>query len=489
MKEVTQPEALAALLDREWGFTINGLFTLPLEGGTFDVENPSTALVVAQAPNGREVDVSRAVEAAGAAAPRWGATTIFERAQLVNRIADAISDRAEDFALIDAACGGGSLSEMRRDVATAIKNLRYFAGVAPQLTGQTIPASSSLHFTERVPFGVVARIVAFNHPFLFSVAKSAAPLMAGNAVVIKPPETAPLSALLLGELASQIFPPGVFSVIVGNGPEVPRALVRHPLVTRIGFVGSELTGRSIQKDAAETGVKFVTLELGGKNALIAYGDADIEAVAEAAVAGMNFAWAGQSCGSTSRLLIHESIADDVVSRVVEKVGKLRMGEATNESTQMGPVVSQRQLDRILGDIEEARSDGAAIRVGGGRSPMMARGYFVQPTVMEISRDMRIASKEVFGPVLSVIRWTDEDEMLSIANSVDYGLTAAIYTHDITAALNLARNLSVGYVWVNGVGRHFLGVPYGGFKASGIGRDEAFEELESYTQTRAVNIFL
>ena len=489
MKEVTQPEALSALLDREWGFTINGLFTLPLEGGTFDVENPSTALVVAQAPNGREVDVSRAVEAAGAAAPRWGATTIFERAQLVNRIADAISDRAEDFALIDAACGGGSLSEMRRDVAMAIKNLRYFAGIAPQLTGQTIPASSNLHFTERVPFGVVARIVAFNHPFLFSVAKSAAPLMAGNAVVIKPPETAPLSALLLGELASQIFPPGVFSVIVGNGPEVPRALVRHPLVTRIGFVGSELTGRSIQKDAAETGVKFVTLELGGKNALIAYGDADIEAVAEAAVAGMNFAWAGQSCGSTSRLLIHESIADDVVSRVVEKVGKLRMGEATNESTQMGPVVSQRQLDRILGDIEEARSDGAAIRVGGGRSPMMARGYFVQPTVMEISRDMRIASKEVFGPVLSVIRWTDEDEMLSIANSVDYGLTAAIYTHDITAALNLARNLSVGYVWVNGVGRHFLGVPYGGFKASGIGRDEAFEELESYTQTRAVNIFL
>ena len=489
MNQVDPMVAMKPLLSKEWGLTIGGEFTLPVAGETYGIENPSTGLIVAKAPQGREADVGLAVDAAAAATSAWRSTTVFERAELLNQLADFIEVHAEEIALLDSICGGGSILEMRMDVATAAKNLRYFAGIAPQLTGQTIPASSNLHFTERVPYGVVARIVAFNHPFLFTVAKSAAPLMAGNTVVIKPPEVAPLSALLLGELASKIFPKGVLSVVVGDGPEVPRALVRHPAVRRIGFVGSELTGRAIQKDAAETGVKNVTLELGGKNAMIAFPDADAETVAAAAVRGMNFAWAGQSCGSTSRLLIHDSIADEVISRMVDKVRRLRIGDASDESTQMGPLVSQRHLERVTEDIEHAMDDGATLATGGGRPAHLDQGHFVEPTILEVTNDMRIASKEVFGPVLSVIRWTDEAQMVTIANSVAYGLTAAIYTSDITSALKLARELEVGYVWVNGVSRHFLGVPYGGFKASGIGRDEAFEELESYTQTRAVNIFL
>lgn len=486
----TNNAALAqTLLARQWNLSIGGEARQAASGRSYDVEDPSTSAVVAAAPNGGPADADAAVQCAAAAFAAWSALTVFQRAGYLTRLADAVSTRAEEFAILDAVCGGAPVTEMRKDVATSVKTLRYFAGIAPQLTGDTIPASSHLHFTERVPFGVVVRIVAFNHPFMFSVAKAAAPLMAGNTVVIKPPDVAPLSALLFGELAAEILPKGVLSVVVGEGPDVPRALVTHPDVRRIGFVGSEQTGRSIQRDAADSGVKSVSLELGGKNALIACGDAEVEVVAAAAVNGMNFTWAGQSCGSTSRLLVHEDIADAVVRRIVELIEPIRIGAAIDESTQMGPVVSLRQLDRIERDIEQALSEGAELLAGGKRPTNLTRGYFLQPTILAVSNEMQIAGKEVFGPVLSVLRWCDPEQMVETANSVDYGLTAAIYTPDITRALRLARRLEVGYVWINGVSQHFTGVPYGGVKASGIGRDEAFEELVSYTQTKAVTVFL
>jgi acyl-CoA reductase-like NAD-dependent aldehyde dehydrogenase len=489
MPNTDTPPRLPALLERQWRLSIGGDLRPASAAASYPIIDPSTGNAVARAPQGGKDDADAAVEAADVAWPQWRALSVFQRGEYLKRLAEAVVARAEDFAALDALCGGGPITEMRKDVASAVRNLLYFAGIGPALTGDTIPASQHLHLTERVPFGVVVRIVAFNHPFMFSAAKAAAPLMAGNTVIIKPPQSAPLSALLLAEIAAGIFPPGVFSVVVGDGPEVPRALVAHPKVRRIGFVGSGPTGRAIQRDAAAAGVKTVTLELGGKNALIVFDDADVESAAQAAVRGMNFAWAGQSCGSTSRLLVHESVADRVLERILGLIREVRIGPASEEATQMGPLASRLQLDRVVGDIAEALDDGARLLAGGKRPAGLDGGFFLEPTVLEVSPGMRIARKEVFGPVLSVLRWNDEQQMIATANAPEYGLTGAIFTRDITRALRTARLLEAGFIWINGVSQHFTGVPYGGVKASGIGRDEAFEELESYTQSKAINIFL
>ena len=489
-KEEERNSRIRGLLSREWRLSVGGELQAADSLPTYPIEDPSTGQAIALAPNGGADVANAAVTAAAAAYGGWRSLLIFERAAHLQRLAAAIEARSEDFALLDAVCGGGPVADMRKDVTSAVRGLRYFAGIAPQLTGDTIPASEHLHITERIPFGVVARIVAFNHPFLFSVAKAAAPLMAGNTVIIKPPESAPLSALLFGEIAAEILPKGVLSVVVGDGPEVPRALVRHPEVRRIGFVGSEPTGRAIQEEAARAGVKTVTLELGGKNALIAFHDADVDQVASAAVQGMNFAWAGQSCGSTSRLLVHEDIANLVVERIVAIVQKIQIGPAIDEATEQGPLTSHRQFERVSEDIASALSDGATLVTGGKRPDHLEKGHFLEPTVFDhVTPGMRIARTEVFGPVLSVMRWSDPQDAIGIANSVQYGLTAAIFTPDISQALQTARALEVGFIWINGVSQHFTGVPYGGVKNSGIGRDNAFEELHSYTQTKAINIFI
>jgi 2-formylbenzoate dehydrogenase len=372
----------------------------------------------------------------------------------------------------------------------AVGSLRMFAGLALELKGTTIPASENLHYTVREPYGVAARIVPFNHPFMFAASKIAAPLVAGNATVLKPPEVAPLSALLLGELAAEILPPGVLSILIGNGPAVPRAIVRHPAVRRIGFIGSEPTGRAIQRDAADAGVKEVTLELGGKNALIACPDTDPLLVARGAVDGMNFTWSGQSCGSTSRLLVHESLADEVVAEVVRLLQGRRIASPLDPTSEQGTVISRQHYDRILGHIAMARAEGAEVLAGGGPPPGIERGLFVAPTVLgSVAADSRIAREEVFGPVLSVIRWKDESDVVAMANSVDYGLTAAVWTDDVRRAHRMAQELEVGYVWINGTSRHFPGVPFGGVKGSGIGREESIEELLGYTTVKAVNVML
>lgn len=482
--------ATGELLTRKWNLVIGGN-SRPAPGKRrYPIEDPSTGVQVSTAPDGTAESADAAVVSAQEAFAGWRRTTIQERGALLHRLADLIDAHSTEFAELDAICGGGSISEMRRDVSTAARTLRYFAGIAPQLMGDTVPASGNLHFTERVPYGVVVRIVAYNHPFMFTVAKSAAPLMAGNTVVIKPPESAPISALYFAELAQEILPAGVFNVVVGNGPEVPRALVRHPLVRRIGFIGSEQTGLRIQQDAAQSNVKNVSLELGGKNALIVFPDADLEQAALAAVRGMNFGWAGQSCGSTSRLLVHEGIADEVLEGVVAEVEQLRLGAAIEETTDQGPLTSAAHLRRVQAHIASGLAEGATLLTGGGSPPDLKAGYFLQPTVFDrVLPTMAIAQQEIFGPVLSAIRWRDPEEAIAIANGVAQGLTASIFTTDIGAAIGTSRALEVGFVWINGVGQHFNGMPYGGFKDSGVGRDDSFEELISYTQTRATTIYL
>jgi acyl-CoA reductase-like NAD-dependent aldehyde dehydrogenase len=339
---------------------------------------------------------------------------------------------------------------------------------------------------------VVARIAPFNHPVMFAVARTAAALATGNAVIVKPPETSPLSAMILAEIAREALPPGVFNIVTGDGRGAGDAIVRHPRIKRIAFIGSPDTGRAIQRAAAEVTVKHISLELGGKNPMIVFPDCDPEKIADAAVAGMNFSWQGQSCGSLSRLLLHEDIHDRVLNAVVERVSALKMGDPLSDSTDVGPVNSEIHMKRILEHCAAADADGARRLLGGGRpeGKEFEKGYWIAPTIYaDITPAHRLWRNEVFGPVLAVGRWSSFDQAVEMANSTEYGLTGAIWTNDIGDALRMARRVRSGHLWINGVSRHFLGVPFGGMKTSGVGREEGREELYSYTETKTINIML
>ncbi|GEL25066.1 aldehyde dehydrogenase [Pseudonocardia sulfidoxydans NBRC 16205] len=481
---------VAELLDRQWRLLVGGELVTSVGGRTFPVSSPYSGEVIAEVPDGTKDDANRAVEAAAAAFPAWAALSAGARADAVRALADAIEARGHDLALLDTVDGGAPVAVMSADVTMAVDALRYFAGLALESKGYTVPASTNLHYTELQPYGVVAKIIPFNHPIMFAASKIAAPLVAGNTVVLKPAEATPLSALLLGEICGEVLPAGVVNVVVGDGIEVPDTLVRHPDVYRIGFTGSEGAGRAIQRAAAESAVKTVTLELGGKNALIAFPDADLDEVARAAVQGMNFTWSGQSCGSTSRLLLHEDIADAVVERVVRLLQGRTYHAPLDPAAIQGTIVNRTQYDRVLGYVEAARAEGARVAVGGGRPEGVDEGLFIAPTVLDDVRpEHRVANEEIFGPVISVLRWREEDEAVALANSVRYGLTGSVFTNDIRRAHRVARALQTGFVWINAAGPHYAGVPYGGWKNSGTGKEEGIEELLSYSQVKSVNVNL
>lgn len=483
-------ERLRRLSESPWSLLIEGRLSPAESGATYQVEDPYTEDTIALAPDASVGDVGRAIAGAREAAAEWRNVPALERGECVHHLADELERHLLDFAVLDAASIGAPVTVMHNDAVNAIKALRHFAGLASEVKGQTIPASNNLHFTVREPYGVVARILAYNHPFLFAVTKLAAPLVAGNATVLKPPDIAPLSALLLGTVLTDVLPPSVASVVVGEGPEVPRAIVRDERVRRIGFVGSEPTGRAILRDAAETGVTSVSLELGGKNALLALPDAPVEQIAEVAVRGMNFSWSGQSCMSTSRLFVHESVADDVINRVVERLQSFRFGPPLDPSTTMGTIASRAQYEKVTSMIERAVADGAVVCAGGGRPEGWPVGQVIEPTVLDaVEPRAYIAQEEVFGPVLSVIRWRDLETAIEQINSTRYGLTTSILTRDIDSALGLSRAIDVGYVWINGAARLFPSVPFGGVKDSGLGREEGVGELLSYTTEKSINVFL
>jgi acyl-CoA reductase-like NAD-dependent aldehyde dehydrogenase len=456
--------------------------------------NPANEEAIGRVPVATRADVERAVVAAEKAWPEWASRTPMERAAVLNGFADAIAARADEILRVEVIDTGNTIRPMRMiDVPSAVESLRYYAGLAADLRGDTIPATREhIHMTMHEPYGVVARIAPFNHPVMFAVARTAAALATGNAVIVKPPETSPLSAMILAEIAREALPPGVFNIVTGDGRGAGDAIVRHPRIKRIAFIGSPDTGRAIQRDAAEVTVKHISLELGGKNPMIVFPDCDPEKIADAAVAGMNFSWQGQSCGSLSRLLLHEDIHDRVLNAVVERVSALKMGDPLSDSTDVGPVNSEIHMKRILEHCAAADADGARRLLGGGRpeGKEFEKGYWIAPTIYaDITPAHRLWRNEVFGPVLAVGRWSSFDQAVEMANSTEYGLTGAIWTNDIGDALRMARRVRSGHLWINGVSRHFLGVPFGGMKTSGVGREEGREELYSYTETKTINIML
>jgi len=470
------------------GLYIGGAWVAPERAESFASINPSSGEKLADVPAASEADVDRACRAAKSACGAWRRTPIKERARCLELLAQRILEHKDSLALIDAVDSGNAIAGMRGDMVWTADSLQYFAGLITEIKGETFSQGPRhLNFTRREPYGVVAKINPFNHPFRFCAEKAAAPLAAGNCVVIKGSEQAPLSSLKLGELCEGIFPPGVVNIITGDG-RVGSALVRHADVRRVGFVGSIPTGRAIARDAAE-GLKRVSLELGGKNPIIIFPDADPKLAAAAAVQGMNMNRQGQSCSSTSRVFVHRAVHDEVVAELVRRAEALAIGMPWLEHNEVGPIVSARQFERIMGYIDAARAEGAQLVTGGGRpsDPDLQRGFFIAPTVFDaVTPAMRIAREEIFGPVMSVLAWTDVDTMLQQANDLEYGLTAAIVTNDLSRAMETAERIEAGYVWINSTGR-YLGAPYGGVKQSGIGQEECFDELLSYTQVKNVNL--
>jgi acyl-CoA reductase-like NAD-dependent aldehyde dehydrogenase len=470
---------------------IGGEFTTGRSGELIDAINPANGEVIARFPRCNSDDVADAVQAAQEAFASWRQTTPLERARMSLRLADLIAEHAEELALLDVTENGSPIREMRNDAHIAAGLLRYFAGLALQVRGDTIPTGfERLNYTLPEPFGVVGRIIPFNHPLMFAAGRLGAPLIAGNAVILKPSEHTSLSAIRLGELVAEILPPGLVSVVTGYGPEAGDAVAAHPGIRRLSFIGSVQIGRSIQQRAAAHVVKTVTLELGGKNPIVVFPDADLELAVDGALRGMNFTWQGQSCGSTSRLLVHGSEHDAFVERLSQRMEGLRSGPPADEATDTGAIVHQRQYEKVLSYLQLGREEGARVVVGGGPvdDPELAGGMFLRPTLFDRVRpDSRLAQEEIFGPVLAAMPFDGYDEAVAMANGVSYGLTASVFTRDLATAHRFARDVQAGYVWVNDASRHFPGTAYGGVKDSGLGRDEGFEELLSYSQVKNVNV--
>lgn len=490
MNKALDPIDLASVMPRHRQLYGDGRWLEP-HGGYADTFNPATGESLGACAQADAQDVDVIVQAAQRAFRLWRSVKPLERGAMLKRIAQVLRDNARELALLDAANCGNPVSELGNDALIAAAQVDYFAGLVTEIKGQTIPMGDGvINMTVHEPLGVCARIVAYNHPLMFVAGKLAPVLASGNVAVMKPSQQSPLSAYRFMELIEGILPPGVLSIVSG-GTEAGQALVEHPLVRHVALIGSAATGRAIARSAASQ-FKKISLELGGKNACIVYPDANLDKATRAAVAGMNFAWCGQSCGSTSRLFLHESIHDQVVAGMLEHVRHFRPGLPTDMATTMGALISKAQHDKVLHYIDAGLADGATLVYGGKcpQDPALANGFFVEPTLFTgVTQDMRLAREEVFGPVLAIMKWRDEDRMIEQVNAVDYGLTCSIWTTSLANAHNTASRVEAGYIWINNISRHFLGAPFGGYKQSGIGREESIEELFDYTQVKNVNITL
>ena len=455
---------------------------------TYEVFNPSNGEKLCDVPISDNEELELAVQSAAKAQKLWQKTSLNQRVQALLKLCDKIQERAEEFALIDSYDSGNALTGMRKDVAMTIENIKYFCGLVREVKGETFSMESKhLNLTRYQPYGVVLKINPFNHPFRFCVEKIAAPLLMGNSLVIKNSEQAPISPLKWCELLPGIFPDGLINVVTG-GPEGGSYLVKHPLIKRIGVISSVNTGIAVNKDAAPY-LKNVSLELGGKNPLMVFDDADPEFAADLAIKGMNLNRQGQSCSSTSRVLVHKNLKDEFVKHLINKAKAIPVGLPWIEKNEIGPIVSKRQFDKVMEYIASGKKEGAKLVLGGDnpKDPELKNGFFVNPTIfIDVKPEMKIAKEEIFGPVISVLTWESYDELIKIANSTLYGLTAMIVTNSLSNAMKTAEDVDSGYVWINTYGR-YSGAPYGGWKLSGLGVEECFEEMKSYARLKNINM--
>ncbi len=492
---ITEQTRPAASQKRHARMLIDGAWVDSASGATLMVENPGRRTAVASIPAGGSEDVDRAVRAAQTAFPAWSRTAPRQRGRLLLRIAEALEARIEEMARIIAEETGNALRTQARGEATLTADIfRYFGGLAGELKGETIPLGEQvLSYTRREPLGVVGAIIPWNAPVLLGALKIAPALCAGNTLVLKAAEDAPLGVLLMAEVCQSFLPPGVLNVLTGTGEACGGPLALHPGVAKLSFTGSTEVGKIIMRAAAERIVP-VSLELGGKSPSIVYPDADEDWVVDGVIAGMRFTRQSQSCTAGSRLFLHADIFDSFLAKLTKKVQALKLGDPLDEATDIGSIINEKQFRKVCGYVDEGLKRKDARLVFGGLPPKdgpLSEGYFAVPTVFaDTSNEWRLAREEIFGPVLVAIPWKDEDDAVRMANDSHYGLAAYVWTHEIGSALRTAHAIESGWIQVNqGLGQQ-PGHSYGGYKQSGIGREFSLEGmLDSFTQRKNVTVNL
>ncbi len=465
---------------------IDGQRVPSVSGRTFTTLNPATEQVIATIAEGNEVDVDRAVAAARRAFEGpWSTMRAAERGHILFRLVELMKTHAGEIAALESLDAGKPISGvLRQDLPAAIDTLTYYAGWADKISGETVSTrSDALTYTLREPVGVVAVIVPWNFPLMIGMWKLAPALACGCTIVMKPAELTSLSALRIGELALEAgLPPGVLNIVTGPGRVVGDALVNHPDVDKVTFTGSPGVGRGILRGAAGN-FKRVSLELGGKSANVIFDDADVEAASKAAASGIFFN-AGQVCSAGSRVLAQEKVYDEVVERLTQRAKAIRMGDPADRATALGPVISEKQMKSILDYVDIGQKEGALLTTGGRR--VGDRGYFISPAVFAgVEHEMRISQEEIFGPVVSVIKFRDEADALRIANGTAYSLAAGVWSRDIGRVQRFAKKARAGTVWINTYGYTDVRLPWGGERDSGFGREHGTAAIENFTEPKAV----